>query len=89
MSTRRQVCSVDAIVDLGESRQLLMIDLAQHGLKVGKASTRLDCLPTRHQTRHESTSISSFVEKLNNNCSNVSSRPRRAPAAHSEQNSFT
>ena len=29
--------SVDAIVNLDDSRQLLMIDLAQHGMKVGKA----------------------------------------------------
>ena len=45
--------SVDAMVNLDESRQLLMIDLPQHGMKVGKASTQLDSLPTCHQTRHK------------------------------------
>ena len=81
--------SVDGVVDPGDSCRLLMIDLAQHELQVGKASTQLDSLPTRHQTRHKSASISSFVEELNNNCFNVSSGPRRAPARHCEQNPFT
>ena len=51
MSTDINV-SVDVMVNLDESRQLLMIDLAQHGMKVGKTSTQFDSLPTCHQTRH-------------------------------------
>ena len=46
------------MVDLGDSRQVLMIDLAQHGVKARRARTQLNSLPTRHQTQHK---ISSFA----------------------------
>ena len=69
------------------------IDLAQHGLKAGRARTQLESLPTRHQTQNRSASITSVVEKLSKNCPTCPWRGRqpclRQHGAHTFDFPFT